>query len=58
MENQQPQREMIQIEKEYFNVLKHRIADLYMRLDEQEMQIRGYLERIRSLENAGNTDSK
>lgn len=51
VENQNPQREQIQVDKEYFSLLKHRIADLYMRLDEVEAEKRMYLDKIQRLEN-------
>lgn len=57
VQNQNQQRDMIQIEREYFNVLKHRIADLYMKLDESEAEKRMYLDKIQKLENEKSKNS-
>jgi hypothetical protein len=48
--SQQQQRETVTVDKELIPYLKMRIADLYMRLDEVEVEKRIYLERIQKLE--------
>jgi hypothetical protein len=50
VQNQSPQREMISIEKEFVLMLKARVGDLYLRLEEVEAEKRFYLDKIQRLE--------
>jgi hypothetical protein len=42
---------MISIEKEFVLMLKARVGDLYLRLEEVEAEKRFYLDKIQKLEN-------